>query len=76
MSVLDTLRERRWSLSGGAVSALVLLFQLQMYAVLDGLVLGCQWPVLEMPGVRPPPVRDLIMTAVRPETSPAEEAVG
>jgi hypothetical protein len=76
MSVLDTLRERRWSPSGGVVSALVLLFQLRMVAVLDGLVPGCQWPVLEMPGVLPPPVRDLIMAAVRPETALADEAVG
>ncbi|WP_327731352.1 hypothetical protein OG250_42615 [Streptomyces sp. NBC_00487] len=47
-----------------------------MVAVLDGLVPGCQWPVLEMPGVLPPPVRDLIMKVVRPETTLAEEAVG
>ncbi|MER6160293.1 hypothetical protein ABT147_32865 [Streptomyces sp. NPDC001868] len=32
--------------------------------------------VLEMLGVLPPPVRDLIMTAVRSETALAEEAVG
>ncbi|WP_086796907.1 hypothetical protein [Streptomyces caniscabiei] len=76
VSVLETLRDRRWSPSSGALSALVLLFQRQMYAVLDGLVPGCQWPVLEMPGVLPPPVRDLVLTAVRPERTPAEEAVG
>jgi hypothetical protein len=57
VSVLETLRDRRWSPSSGALSALLLLFQRQMYAVLDGLVPGCQWPVLEMPGVLPPPVR-------------------
>ncbi|MER5217216.1 hypothetical protein ABT063_43510 [Streptomyces sp. NPDC002838] len=74
VSVLETLRDRRWSPSSGALSALGLLFQRQMYAVLDGLVPGCQWHVLEMPAVLPPPVRDLILTAVRRETTPAEEA--
>ncbi|NUK23684.1 hypothetical protein [Streptomyces lunaelactis] len=76
VSVLETLRERHWSPSSRAFSALVLLFQRQMYAVLDGLAPGCQWPVLETPGVLPPPIRDLILTAVRLETTPAEEAVG
>ncbi|MCX4404058.1 hypothetical protein OG840_20500 [Streptomyces sp. NBC_01764] len=72
MSVLETLRERRWTPSSGAFSALLLLFQRQMYEVLDGLVPGCQWPVLEMPGVLAPPVRDLILTAVQ-RTTPAQE---
>ncbi|MFF3663548.1 hypothetical protein [Streptomyces olivochromogenes] len=72
MSVLETLRERRWAPSSGAFSALLLLFQRQMYEVLDGLVPGCQWPVLEMPGVLAPPVRDLILTAVQ-RTTPAQE---
>ncbi|WP_406369708.1 hypothetical protein OG788_07835 [Streptomyces sp. NBC_00647] len=73
VSVLETLRERRWTPSGAALSTLLLLFQCQMYVVLDGLVPGCQWPVLEMPGVLAPPVRDLILTAVRPKTTPAQE---
>jgi hypothetical protein len=59
LSVLETLRERRSSPSSSALSALLLLFQRQMYAVFDGLVPGCQGPVLEMPGVLAPPVRDL-----------------
>ncbi|AVH54691.1 MULTISPECIES: hypothetical protein [Streptomyces] len=77
LSVLETLRERHWSPSSGALSALVLLFQRQMFAVLDGLVPGCQWHVLEMPGVLPPPVRDLILnTAVSLEAALAEGAAG
>ncbi|MER5831403.1 hypothetical protein ABT116_11325 [Streptomyces sp. NPDC002130] len=40
----------------------------QMYTVLDELVPDCQWQVLEMPGVLAPPVRDLILPAVRLET--------
>lgn len=59
VSVLETLRERRWSPSGCALSALLLLFQRQMYATLDELMPGCQWSVLEMPGVLAPPVRDM-----------------
>ncbi|MGW2827097.1 hypothetical protein ACWC24_39905 [Streptomyces sp. NPDC001443] len=76
VSVLETLRERRWSPTSSALSTLLLLFQRQMYAVLDELVPGCQWPVLEMPGVLAPPVRDLILTAVRLESTPAQEAAG
>lgn len=40
ISVLETLRERRWSPGSGAFSALLLLFQRQMYEVLDLLVPG------------------------------------
>ncbi|WP_415940096.1 hypothetical protein [Streptomyces sp. 039-1] len=55
ISVLETLRERRWSPSSAAVSTLVLLFQRQMYEELDEQVPGCQWLVLEMEGVMAPP---------------------
>ncbi|WP_405467128.1 hypothetical protein [Streptomyces canus] len=73
ISVLQTLRERRWSPSSGAVSALVLLFQRQMFEALDGLVPGCQWSVLEMAGVMAPPVRDLILAAVQ-HRAPAQKS--
>ncbi|MEV7862984.1 hypothetical protein AB0O86_30300 [Streptomyces hirsutus] len=62
LSVIETLRDRRWSPLKGALSALTLLFQRTMFEVIDGLVPGCQWHVLEMPGVLPPPVRALILT--------------
>ncbi|MFE3269951.1 hypothetical protein [Streptomyces sp. NPDC059215] len=55
ISVLETLRERRWSPSSAAVSTLLLLFQRQMYEALDEQVPGYQWPVLEMAGVMAPP---------------------
>ncbi|MFI0233381.1 hypothetical protein ACH4O4_27875, partial [Streptomyces sp. NPDC017086] len=60
LSVIETLRDRRWSPSKGALSALTLLFLCDRLAVIDGLVPGCQWHVLEIPGVLPPPVRELI----------------
>ncbi|MFJ8143222.1 hypothetical protein [Streptomyces sp. NPDC096013] len=69
ISVLETLRERRWSPSSAAVSTLVLLFQRQMYEALDEQMPGCQWPVLEMEGVMAPPVRDLILTALQHSAS-------
>ncbi|MFG3172298.1 hypothetical protein [Streptomyces sp. NPDC048200] len=72
ISVLETLRERRWSPSSAAVSTLVLLFQRQMYKALDEQVPGCQWPVLEMEGVMAPPVRDLILTALQHTASTRE----
>ncbi|MEU8789756.1 hypothetical protein [Streptomyces sp. NPDC048643] len=72
ISVLETLRERRWSPSGAAVSTLVLLFQRQMYEKLDEQVPGCQWPVLEMEGVMAPPVRDLILAALQRTVSTRE----
>ncbi|MFE0474897.1 hypothetical protein ACFW2V_25145 [Streptomyces sp. NPDC058947] len=73
ISVLETLRERRWSPSSAAVSTLVLLFQRQMYEKLNEQVPGCQWPVLGMEGVMAPPVRDLILTALQ-HTAPAQES--
>ncbi|MEU7086902.1 hypothetical protein [Streptomyces achromogenes] len=60
LSVIETLRDRRWSPTKGALSALTLLFLCDRLAVIDDLVPGCQWHVLEMPGVLPPPVREMI----------------
>ncbi|MEV6537278.1 hypothetical protein AB0M86_48500 [Streptomyces sp. NPDC051639] len=73
ISVLETLRERRWSPSSAAVSTLLLLFQRQMYEALDEQVPGCQWPVLNIAGVMAPPVRDLILTTLQ-HTAPAQES--
>lgn len=54
----------------------MLLFQCQMFVLLDGLVPGCQWHVLQIPRVLPPPVRDLILSkVVGPETAAAGEAI-
>ncbi|MFH0518451.1 hypothetical protein ACHBTE_14885 [Streptomyces sp. M41] len=64
LSVLEALRERRWAPSSHALSTLTLLFQRQVLALLDGAVPGCQWLVLEMPGVLPPPMRALILDGV------------
>ncbi|MGW0345932.1 hypothetical protein ACWDX8_04875 [Streptomyces anthocyanicus] len=75
VSVTETLRARRWPPSKGAFSALMLLFQCQMFVLLDGLVPGCQWHVLKIPRVLPPPVRDLILSKmVGPDASAAGEA--
>jgi len=60
LSVIETLRERRWTPSKGAASALLWLFQRQMFAALDVLCPGCQWHLVQTPGVVPPPVRELI----------------
>ncbi|WP_369244472.1 hypothetical protein [Streptomyces sp. R41] len=77
LSVIETLRDRRWSPSKGAFSALMLLFQCQMFVMLDSLVPGCQWHVLQIPAVVPPPVRDLILSkVVGPEAAAAGEAAG
>ncbi|GGJ63185.1 hypothetical protein [Streptomyces brasiliensis] len=72
ISVIETLRDRRWSPSKGALSALMLLFQCQMFTLLDSLVPGCQWHVLQIPGVVPPPIYDLILgKVVGPEAGAA-----
>lgn len=63
LSVIETLREH-WTPSKGATSALVWLFQCQMYLKLDSLLPGCQWHLLQIPGVLPPPARDLILSKV------------
>ncbi|MEV4741620.1 hypothetical protein [Streptomyces sp. NPDC049555] len=62
LSVLEVLRDRRWSPSKGALSTLGFLLQRTMLATIGTLVPGCQWHVLEMPGVLPPPVRDFLLT--------------
>ncbi|MET7783861.1 hypothetical protein ABZU94_32260 [Streptomyces mirabilis] len=64
LSVIATLREPRWTPSRGASSALMWLFQCQMLAMLDSLLPDCQWHILQIPGLAPPPVRDLILTKV------------
>ncbi|QNA72081.1 hypothetical protein C8250_009335 [Streptomyces sp. So13.3] len=74
LSVVETLRDRRWSPSKGAFSALMLLFQCQMFVMLDGLVPGCQWHVLQMPGVLPPPIRDLVLSKIGQEAAVAGES--
>ncbi|MGW9022703.1 hypothetical protein ACWGQ5_00395 [Streptomyces sp. NPDC055722] len=74
LDVIETLRRRRWPPSKGAFSALMLLFQCQMFVMLDGLVPGCQWHVLQIPGVLPPPIRDLILSKVGPEAAAAGDA--
>ncbi|MFF1643205.1 hypothetical protein ACFVXA_37455 [Streptomyces sp. NPDC058246] len=71
LSLLETLRDPRNSPSSTALSTLLLLHQCQKYAELDELVPGCQWEVLQMPGVLPPPVRDLILTTVQPKDQEA-----
>lgn len=73
ISVLETLRERRWPPSSAALSTLLLLFQRQQFQTADRLAPGCQWPVLEMAEVMAPPVRDLILTTLQ-HTTPAQES--
>ncbi|WP_367132971.1 MULTISPECIES: hypothetical protein [Streptomyces] len=76
LSVIETLRDRRCSPSKGALSALLLLFQCQILVMLDELVPGCQWQLLRLPGVLPPPIRDLVLSKVGPETVVAGEDAG
>ncbi|MGW4490497.1 hypothetical protein [Streptomyces sp. NPDC004376] len=74
LSVIATLREPRWTPSRGAFSSLMWLFQCQVLAVLDSLLPDCQWHLLKIPGVVPPPVRDLILSkVVGPGTSSTTE---
>ncbi|MFJ9729699.1 hypothetical protein ACIRP3_44010 [Streptomyces sp. NPDC101209] len=63
LSVIETLREHGTP-SKAATSALVWLFQCQMYLKLDSLLPGCQWHLLQIPGVLPPPARDLILSKI------------
>ncbi|MGI3224537.1 hypothetical protein ACRJ4B_11885 [Streptomyces sp. GTA36] len=76
LSVIETLRDRRCPPSKRAFSALMLLFQCQMFVMLDSLVPGCQWQILQIPGVLPPPIRDLILSKVGPKAAAAGEAAG
>ncbi|MGW0827129.1 hypothetical protein [Streptomyces sp. NPDC002845] len=67
VSVLEALRDRRWSPAKGAISALSLLQMRQGLSTLKELVPGCQWDVLELPGVLPPPARELLRSAWAPD---------
>jgi hypothetical protein len=64
ISVIDAVRDRVPSPTKTAFSALMLLFQRQALVMLDNLLPGCQWNLLEAPGVMPPPIRDLILSKV------------
>ncbi|MQS06009.1 hypothetical protein [Streptomyces alkaliphilus] len=72
LAVLEALRDRRWSPSKGALSALVLLFQREQFDLLDGLVPGCQWHLLKTPGMLPPPIRDLLKDLIDQEPASTE----
>ena len=74
LAVLETLRDRRWSPSKAALSALGLLYQRERFGLLDGLVPGCRWHLLGMPGMLPPPVRDLLKDLIDQGHAPAEPA--
>ncbi|MFE5923187.1 hypothetical protein [Streptomyces sp. NPDC056468] len=63
LSVIATLSER-WTLSRNAFSALMWLFQCQAFVNLESELPGCQWQLLQIPGLAPPPVRDLILSKV------------
>ncbi|WP_351230123.1 hypothetical protein [Streptomyces sp. NPDC002133] len=71
-AVLEALRDRRWSPSMRAFDALRLLFLRQMLLVLGSIAPGCQWHVLGMPRVLPPPVRHLLADIIDREPVPVE----
>lgn len=73
LSVITALRER-WAPAKNAFSALLWLYQCQSFVNAESEAPGCQWHLLQLPGVMPPPARDLILTKVPvPEpTTPTE----
>ncbi|WP_328336978.1 hypothetical protein [Streptomyces violaceus] len=56
LMVLNALRDRAWSPSDRALSALLLLLMRQAFRDLDEKVPGCHWELLESPGMVPAPL--------------------
>ncbi|WP_078966256.1 hypothetical protein [Streptomyces sp. WM6378] len=60
ISLLTALRNRRWSPADHATSALYLLLMRQGLRALDEQIPGCQWEILDTPGMLPPPLKPLL----------------
>ncbi|WP_327596126.1 hypothetical protein [Streptomyces chartreusis] len=76
LSIIVTLRERR-APAKHAFSALPWSFQCQAFLNAETEAPGCQWHLLQLPGVMPPPARHLILAkAPVPEPETTTEASG
>ncbi|MEU9033324.1 hypothetical protein AB0D45_00130 [Streptomyces sp. NPDC048352] len=64
LAVLSTLKERDWPPAQHALDTLVLVYQLGEYRRLDRLVPGCQWHLLAIEGLMPPPTRELLQDLI------------
>ncbi|GAA1545906.1 hypothetical protein GCM10009730_63740 [Streptomyces albidochromogenes] len=74
MAVLGTLRDCRWPPATRALDTLILLNQLHTFRELDRIVPDCQWHLLGVEGMMPPPVRDLLKDLIGQGSAPTESA--
>ncbi|MFF4234046.1 hypothetical protein [Streptomyces sp. NPDC001820] len=58
--LLSALRDRRWSPADHAQSAVQLLAMGHWMGAVDERVSGAQWDLLDLPGMLPPPLRELL----------------
>ncbi|MFD9047947.1 hypothetical protein [Streptomyces zaomyceticus] len=70
LSLLSTLKERDWPPVQRALDTLLLLYQLGEIRRLDDLVPGCQWHILAMEGLMPPPTRELLQDLISRSAPP------
>ncbi|WP_053686849.1 hypothetical protein [Streptomyces sp. IGB124] len=65
LAVLTTLKDRDWPLAKRARDALLLLSQLREVRRRDRLTPGMQWHLLDVEGLMPPPIRELLQDLIR-----------
>ncbi|WP_206307373.1 hypothetical protein [Streptomyces sp. ICN441] len=74
LAMLSTLRDRRWPPAQRALDTMLVLYQLHEFRLLDRIVPGCQWHLLQSEGVMPPPVRVLLKDLIDQDSAPAQPA--
>ncbi|TKA03065.1 hypothetical protein [Actinacidiphila oryziradicis] len=74
--VMDVLRDRRWSPADHANSTLPLLLMRQALRAADEQIPGCQWDLLDQPGMLPPPFKPLLGITTAPNPAAADVAEG
>ncbi|MGW7064947.1 hypothetical protein ACWGHM_41555 [Streptomyces sp. NPDC054904] len=75
LAVITTLKDRDWPPTQHALDALSLLVQLQEVRRRDRLTPGCQWHILGVEGVMPPPIRELLQDLISPNAPSAGAGV-
>ncbi|MFF8610964.1 hypothetical protein ACF06X_34220 [Streptomyces sp. NPDC015346] len=71
LALLSTLKQRDWPPTQHAFDTLLLLYQQAQFRLLDHLVPGCQWHLLDTEGLLPPPTREFLKDLISRNTAPA-----
>ncbi len=74
LALLSTLKQRDWPPAQQALETLVLLYQLAEFQRLDHLVPDCQWHLLAVEGMMPPPTREILQDLISRDAPPNPRA--